>query len=602
MRRVGLALVAGILLICIVNALFYTIWICNPVIGRDAWYFLDVFISKHLDGSLQWTDYFVKRGAYDHSQPLQKLLLALNTDWFALDFLYDALVGFVGMVVTCVYLIVIAIGTVQRRVRSSEACLISLIPLLLFSLNSVEIYAWSLVIMFYAVLPFALLLFSSSYRPGGAWRLVSIFFATIFCLVVMDNGGVLVCLVAVAALMLEARRGGRWRTTIERTAPIVVGIVLYRAIYALLIPPFPSEAAGGPIQILNSLTAHGDQAWKWAVLPAAASVVHLDSFVTVIGHLGYASMVAAGLMVVALHATFWISVLRTRAGRYGTFMASCLMLYVYLATAGVVAERVPEYGWNYLLQHRYIAFYQLANIALVLQWLSARKAEPGATPSQIDRFRRCTQRLRRLLPAATLTVVVLLQMGLSFHAWYQGRYIRAYNEGMAQTVFCLASHPEIEVPACEALHPVCGWRPEVRNRLVGLLKDHQLNVFSKDFQLRHAMKPDPRASERCLPLTPPTTASAGKLVVNDVVDVRINRDRNGDDNEIVGSILGTGLRQGDKVIINNDSTFDTVLGNETWSTFSIPRSTIADQNSFTIHVIRPSTNERSRAFSLRVKQ
>ncbi len=599
MQRAGVAVVGGILLICMANALLYTMWIANPVIRSDAWYFLNVFISKHLDGSLQWTDYFVKRGADDHSQPLHKLLLVLNTYWFALDFRYEAVVGFIGMVVCCFCLIAIALGAVQRRLQPGEVCLVSLIPLLLFSLNSMENYAWSLVILFYVVLPLALLLFSSSYRPGGVWRLATIFFATVICLIVMDNGGLLVGLAAIAALILEALRGSEWRSAVVRMLPIVAGIVLYRWAYALIIQAFPPEASDQSMGILNVLVAHGDQAWKWAVFPAAASVVHLDSFVAVIGHLGHPLMVAVGLMIAALHVAFWVSVWRTPAGRYATFMAVCLMLFVYSATAGIVVVRVPTHGWNYLLQHRYVASYQLANIALVLQWLSARNSGVDATPSRMDGRR---THLRRLLPVATLTAVALLQFGLSLRAWHQGRYIRAYNQAMAQTLFCLASHPDIEVPVCQPLHPVCGWQPEIRNRLVGLLKDHQLNVFSQDFQLRHGMQPNPNALDRCLPPAKATTETARPLVVNKVGDVRISKDPKSGDKIIIGSVLGIGLRQGDMVVINNDSTFGTVLGNDTWITFSIPPSVVGNQNSFTMHVIRPSTNERSQTFSISVKQ
>jgi hypothetical protein len=202
-----------------------------------------------------------------------------------------------------------------------------------------------------------------------------------------------------------------------------------------------------------------------------------------------------------------------------------------------------------------------------------------------------------------LTAVVLLQFGLSLRAWRQSREIRRYHQGMAQTIFCLASHPDIEeVPVCEPLHPVCGWRPEVRNRLVGLLRKHQLNVFSQGFQLRHGMLPDPSAVNRCLPSGMPTAGSARPLVVNKVVDVRVDGDPEGGAKVIIGSVLGTGLRQGDMVVINNGSAFETVFGNGEWITFSIPRSAAGPGNLFTLHVIRRSTNERSRTFSVSVKR
>jgi len=261
------------------------------------------------------------------------------------------------------------------------------------------------------------------------------------------------------------------------------------------------------------------------------------------------------------------------------------MLFTYGATAGVIVERVPQYGWDYLEQHRYIVFYQLANIAMVLQWLAVRHSKVDQAQSRAD-----------VLPFVTLVVVVIIQAGLSAHAWNQLRFIRAYHQGMAQTIFCLADHPDIQVPVCEDLHAVCSWRPEVRNHLVGILKQHRLNVFSEAFQLRHGMQPLPAEHDRCL-----GQDTAPPIVVNEVVDVRVDKNAEIGDRVVVGSILGTGFRQGDMVIVNNGSAFGTVFGNPSWVTFSIPASILKD-DAITIHVVRPSTNQRSQNVTATVRR
>jgi hypothetical protein len=100
----------------------------------------------------------------------------------------------------------------------------------------------------------------------------------------------------------------------------------------------------------------------------------------------------------------------------------------------------------------------------------------------------------------------------------------------------------------------------------------------------------------------PTAGNARPLVVNKVVDVRVAGDPEGGPRVIIGSILGTGLRQGDMVVINDGPAFETVFGNGEWITFSIPRSAVDPGNLFTLHVIHRSTNERSRTFRVSVKR
>lgn len=106
--------------------------------------------------------------------------------------------------------------------------------------------------------------------------------------------------------------------------------------------------------------------------------------------------------------------------------------------------------------------------------------------------------------------------------------------------------------------------------------------------------------------TAPTAAKAtntvgSPLVVKEVVDARLAKDPEGNP-VIIGSINGTSLMDGDKVIVNNGATFGTFFGNDTWITFSIPVSAVGNQKSFTLQVIRPSTQEKSPTFTVNVKQ
>jgi len=593
MQLAGIMLVAFMVVVSTANALYFTTQVANPVIRSDAWFIMDSFLGRQLEGSVRWTDYFIKRKASDVAGPLHKVVLTLNVRWFGDDFLYESLTGFVGMVLCGLYLLAVAAGAAGRRLKLSDACLIALIPLLLFSLNSVEIYNWSLVIWFFVGMPFGLLLFSVTDLPRAKWRTPAILFTSLICMLAMDIGGLLVSFAIVVALIFKAISSGGWRNALSRIWPIVAGVVVYHSTYAVIMPSFPPERGVRPIEILKYLIAHADETWKLVIIPAASSVIHPGN----ISWLGYPAItLGVALIVLLLHAFFWVSVFKTSPWRHATFIAVCLMVFVYSCTAGVVVGRVPTFGWDYLLQHRYVEYYQLANIALVLQWLSARNSGKEALPRWLPRAL-TTRRLRQILPAATLIIVAVLQLGLSTRAWRQAPFLRAYHNGMAQTLYCLAGRPELETAVCEPLHPVCGWRPEIRNRLVSLLKDHQLNVFSPQFQDRHGIYPDPIQKNRCVPLSERGDMVAAKTMeVKGVVDVRVVDDAQTGNRLVTGSVVGTGLREGDKVVIN-DKAVETVFGNSSWITFSLPLSTIGNQNTFTLYVVRESTSERSKPFT-----
>ena len=96
-------------------------------------------------------------------------------------------------------------------------------------------------------------------------------------------------------------------------------------------------------------------------------------------------------------------------------------------------------------------------------------------------------------------IVIVLQSSLSLRAWEFGPYFRHSAAGMADTILCLSDHPELAVPVCEPNHVVCGWPPDVRNRLVGLLREHRLNVFSPDVGKRHGLSERSMQPRGCVP-------------------------------------------------------------------------------------------------------
>lgn len=485
------------------NAVAYALAVASPVIQSDGWFFLDSFLRRDLSHEVSWTDFFVKRSTTDHSQPVNKLLLLLHARLLDLDFSAETWFGLLGMLLYAGLSVgIVGRGSPRPVAARPPSAVIALIPILAFSLNSTMVYSWPLVSFFYAVLPFALVLFLTVFPDGGCASPGFVFVSALACVVALDDAGLLACASAVATLALHSRVTRRRRPFAIVTAVIGLACVVYRVSHGLMAPAgVTTESLAG--LALHALGSQLDQSWKWVIIPAASSVVHPSHLTSLPGGAS-APMIVLGLFVVVAHAAFWRSALGT-LGERPTFYAVALMLFSYGLTAGIVIGRVPVFGSDYLYQHRYVALYQLANVALVVQLCTVLSGPASTAGPVIPRAEnnRPLGALHISRPVALFVVVSAVQAGLSISAWREAKHIRSYTEHLAASIHCLAAHPELERPLCPALLVVCSQPREQRNELVGLLKAHALNVFSPAFQARHGLYPSPAKADVCVPQTTP---------------------------------------------------------------------------------------------------
>ncbi len=481
----ALALVS---LLALGNAWRYGSWIANPLVHTDSWYFVDVFVEPWAEGSLDWQDFFLKRDSSDHAQPLHRASLWLNLEWADLDFRIEAVFGLLGLSLCMLLLCLLAWLHLRRRAHAEASALaisvpLLLLPLMALSLNSHEIYYWSLVNFFHVSLfPALVLMAFVCWQLGdGApatlrWQLPLALVLSLLVQVALDGAGLLAVAALLPVLVWAGWRHGQWRRAAAFAAAIVVGLVLYRVLYSALMPPVPPSQAGGLVPALTWLAQHSSEAWRWLLLPAAASIVqplHLpfwlpEGGVAPVQH-------GLGVLVLIAHGAFWWSQLRERRPAPLSLFAAALLLLSYGMLAGILLSRLPVYGTDYLLQSRYVAFYQLANLALLLQLLVvlARRPKPrGAAVAAL----------------AMLFVAGLgLQVLLADRAWEQGAHIRHYSREMASNLVCLGAHPSQQAPVCQAGNVICQSGPEHRDRLFGLLQARQLNLYAPGFLERHGL-------------------------------------------------------------------------------------------------------------------
>ena len=228
-------LVLVVLALSWANAARFSAWVANPLAHADSWYFVDAFLEPWDAGELSWREFFVKRGQEDHAQPLHRLALLWNAETHALDFAFEARIGLAGL--SACLLLLLGASLLHLRAAGLRlwalsvplALSLALLPAAAFSLNSHEIYYWSLVAFFYVSLLPALGLMAwvcwqsiAPVRPAGIghaerparhaehWRpsMLRWLLTVLGCIVVqvaLDGAGVLVVARVLAWLIVKMK-------------------------------------------------------------------------------------------------------------------------------------------------------------------------------------------------------------------------------------------------------------------------------------------------------------------------------------------------------------------------------------------------------------
>jgi hypothetical protein len=473
---VGPVLFGAALLALLLNTLVFTWRYSNPLVASDAWYFLDVFVRKIVDGGLSIPDFFAKRAGVDHAQPLNKLLLYANVKIAGMDFTYEAIAGLAFAVATlaAIFVVVKRELPASHRQASVGLCLLAIAALFL-SLGNAGLYTWSLVTLGYSLHLFAVLLVWFAWRcfeSGKSTALVVTGFIAGIC---VDDSAFILVAACLGGLLFLGLRTGRFRASLSTSGWLLLSLVASRVLYAFM--PHDPVAAGphGPgfAERLHALQALLPEAHRWLVIPSASAIANHEQLAHFFPAHWQQMELAIGCLVLAGQAWFWLTIWRARASAI-TFLAVSLMLMAYGYWAGIVYGRVAEFGSNYLYQDRYVLFYVMVPIALLLLGIERLGTASGNPPVK-----------RVFVTVASLAL--LIQVPSSLNSWDQAKYLDHYYQGMANQMFALARAPTAEPPDCVPLLTVCGWPPQTRADLIRILKKDRLNLFSRQFDDRHSM-------------------------------------------------------------------------------------------------------------------
>ncbi len=449
----------------------------------DAWYFLDVFLRKAIDGHLSFTDFFVKRAGADHAQPLFKLVLLFEWHFFDLDFKVEALIGLAAAVGCGIVLHRLTWGGLAATGSSPFVRPIAWMGmcLLLFTLNAdASVWTWSLVSLEYVALLTVLLYFVVAWHAIQNRRGIMLWLASLaVCISCDDLGTIATVAVALTSVLVFVRNGGwRNRYLYKLLALLALALLLSRIFYNFM--PVVGTTKAGPLwsysQLLPKRFAE-EGWWQWIVLPMTFPVFHESWLTPAQTHAWAVFRVVFAIPLVLAHVVFWRRAWRCEI-KCAAFAAICLMLLFYGQLAGIIIGRVAAHGNEYLEQSRYMIRYAEMPIALLLMWAeSARSAlRKGRLLPHI------------VLPAIGCLILLAVQIPLSMHAWGLRPFLLAYQVNMANQIGELSLDPGRSVKCLPEL-PFCKYPPERRRDLTGLLRTHQLNVFSPRLQQRYPYLP-----------------------------------------------------------------------------------------------------------------
>jgi len=447
------------------------------VATADAWGFIATFLARYYDGTLSLADFFAKRNTLDHSQPLQKLLFLAYARWFDLDFAFEGATGIVfGIAFIAVIVAIVRADTKgQPRAKTVVALTTLGVTAVVLSLNDDGIFNWSFATLslFYPLGIAVMLAFA--YHCIERNRPSMLALGTLVACLLLDTSAIL-C--AVAIVMLVALR---WRTFAATRIPVVlvaaigVGVVLYVAGYALAFPDLQSNVTASARA--NQFFGHADEAWKALVVPLGAAVASPHRIKDVYGVAEFWTwLIAPAIVVAAGHAWFWREFFRRDDTRL-TFVASGLMLFFYATIAGILWARVPRYGFDYLAQSRYLVFYALQLVAM-LMFAASRAARSVRSDGPFVAY--------------ATGVVVLACAAIVYGRDAEVPAHINFNRMLDEKVLAIAEDPAHVPPDCPMYHlTLCGWVPSVRIMALDLMRREQLNVFSPRFRERHRLPPLP---------------------------------------------------------------------------------------------------------------
>lgn len=398
-----------------------------------------------------------------------------------LDFRIDGIIATAIAVLCALSLFALIVKDRRSGLSSISYLLLAASMTVFFSLNSTVIYTWPLVTQHFLPFSFLLLFFVLCHRSYAQCRYANLALAlsTGAAVVAGDNIALVAIASACGVILLRTLKDGKWRSGAITIAVIVAAALATRFLLVqFLYSDFPSREGGQSLWLTLSLweriPAIADW-WRLIFYPAAEAVMMVSRLQGVFGSHSDSAMFIIGGSVILANGWFWWEWWKNGYGLSG-HIAATILLYAYATTVAIAVVRVPQFDIEYLRQGRYVAHYQLA-LCAVLVMAGLRAGNPMRS-------------WVRALMASAVAVIFFLEGYLSVASWEKLDSVLARQRAAANQIMYFGEHPENENPQpdsaeCKPLWQLCTLTSYQRNTAIEVLKDHQLNVFSREFRERH---------------------------------------------------------------------------------------------------------------------
>lgn len=465
------------------NAVVFTATNAMSVLMSDSWYFVESFLMGYYQRGLTLTSLLAKRSAVDHAGPMQKLILLVDTKLFGMDFRMEGLFSlFVALVSIALLGLVMKAQTQTRANKVWLSLAVCAITAVYLSMNATVVFEWPLVTLYFVTVLVVLAFFAAvanALSTGRYWLAALIGFV---CFTGADDIGVLAFLSAVAIVSLAwLRKHSSGPRILGTLGAIAVAMLASRTVYAIYGGSFPDVPALSALDRLSSVLGLGVRGLAEAVvIITSAPFVQREQLPA--AH-GLAVQIAVAIGVLALHVFFWMSQWRARRASFSARLAGQLMVFTYLLAAGILYGRVSELGLDYLNSPRYVQFFGLGVIAIILQLYTVI--------AENETLRSAATSKGVLLGLAM--VLVASQLHYIRLAWVRAPYSAEYERHLAQQIGQAADPANVQALQCLPQIVVCKQPYAKRKDVLEFLQAHQLNVFSPRMQRLRRLYPSSAA-------------------------------------------------------------------------------------------------------------
>lgn len=457
-----------------INLIVYVANTATPHLRADAWFFLSEFLIPWHEGNFSFFDLYTVRSDADHVQPVHRILFFANAELFDLDFRVEAIVG-------VLFLIFVA-GALVKHFKSSiydfsdnrtVVFMMLCLCMVVLGFNTTNIYTWSLVALGYMTIFINVCLFiylSKFINEISGKNAILLILMAMLALFVGDDVGILV--VSLSALMLFIVSLFKRDKNVLVMAIAIISIVFFYGMIKSNIITYlnVSNESGRFLSAIEYYVNNLGEILEIVSAPFADSVVHLSYLKKTFSDFKSLS-IFIGCLVILFHIYCWFFYLKFKLYER-SYLPLMLMLYSYALIAGVLVYRIPDFGVGYLHSPRYIRAYQPGLWGALLCFIAVYSQKH----TEMNKYLKNTV-------AGIFVFLFILQFSYINLAWKSSGYINKYSQGEAKRMFYYAGDSEQNSP-CKANSPekICKLKASERERLLGFLKENELNVFSPRIQ------------------------------------------------------------------------------------------------------------------------